>query len=1543
MMLFVCIVVKAQRFTDKLDRGLVATVAQNGNGNFVSWRIFGEEYYGVTYNLYCNGSLLASNLSVSNYVHKGGNSSSSYQVAPVYNGKEGQRSEAVARWLGDYQYKVTQLHQVYKDVPFKRVTDRNGTDVTGKYIINDISLADVTGDGVVEFIVKRLNSAVSTTTWVNGSNGEKVYQSEAYCPDNDSTFNLLECYNMKGERLWYIDCGPNLCSRGNTEINVAAFDWDRDGKAEVIMRGADNMIIHTSDGGAINIGDMNVDTRWVGIEYTNSGREFLLYLNGETGQPYPIGPDGSLWMDYPLPRYEVGETDDLLGSSAEGAIWGEGIQGHRPTKHRIGAPFLDGKQASIFIGRGCYTRHKFCALDVDSATHQLTQRWRWNCYDNTSPWYGNGYHNFQISDVDWDGRDEIVYGSMVVDDNGLGLSTTGLGHGDAQHCADLDPYRHGQEQFACNETRPAMNYRDATTSKIYYRLQTNSDDGRALCGNFTNKYPGCVGMSSQSGAVSTVADKLLPDVDRFDLNFRIYWDGDLCEEILNSQGTEKQAKIDKLGVGRIFLSTGDNMCNWTKNTPSAQGDILGDWREEIIMRKGDNMGIRIWTTNYPTRYRIPTLWHDHQYRQAMVWQMCAYNQPPHTSFFLGELEGITNCPPPLMLTGRTMIPNGSVVSKAHNDKQILMYDTGNMEYTLEDGASPHVAIFNVPSWVQGTNSSKTDGTADIIYEYFTCNVRGGAFAGNMRLVKQGDGILHLPKVEQRYTGPTDVWAGTLNFDGKLLNSSLWLNRFAQLNSDGGEFRYIKMDYDSKLRPGGADNVGVITTDSLILGFGSRIIIDLYSNDDLKADQIHTEYLSLETKDWEYGPRYLAPVMEFSVHTVSGEPETGRYLIGTADSVQGCLDDILIEGLGTKHSASLTYEGGKIYIDIANIRTASSIIWNGNNSNVWDFANQQNFTLASNPNVTDESFITGDKVFFLSAASQYNIAIEGAIDADSIIVDSNEDYLFGGNGSIIGSSAIVKRGEGKLTIKNDNAYTGGTRISGGTVSVSALSNANQEKGNLGAVVHAPAKFVIENGATLQATASVTQGSPMLMMTDEGGVINNASDFIVDKPISGTKLTKEGNGLMRLNVDNAELDQMTIKAGTVRCVSCTKPAKMVELAGGTLTENAGTSYTIKVTGSRKSYWNLAERSGYSNKLIGDGTIQIYCPSVVGKGWMATRTPISGNWSAFEGRVIASVNSGETRFTLDNSYGMPNGTLEIPEDIEVQNSGKTYRIGKVAGKGKLGGVCSFANGGGTGANTWIVGDDDNFDMEATVTGSGTNLTKVGAGCITVAGRWDNTGTVRVNEGELRLTKTASLGTGTVSVAEGALLSGITGNTLLTNSKITIDGTLRVGSTPSATIGVIDFGGKDLTMSRNSVLQLCVSQCATKASTGGTNLANIGQFTMNGTIALTLPASNTLEVGDSVILWSAKRFSGTPTLESTLIDEAQGLVWDTSKLSSGILYVKQGPTAVHSIHEVGHDADVQLYHIDGRTIPSTERKKLSPGIYIIRNGKEPKKIVVK
>ena len=412
----------AQRPTDALDRGLVAV--QTDGGVFCSWRILGEEYYGVEYNIYRDHEKLNSEpLNVSNYLDPGGNASSRYSVEAVVRGVPQAHSPEVETWTNNY-LEVEMDHG----------------DLKSTYIPNDACCADVDGDGELEIILKFDNSSDANAGYLPGGyNGE---------------YAIIEVYKLDGQKLWWIDLGPNMTDFQNNENNIIAYDWDGDGKAEVVLRAADGTTIHDKDDVTTHVvGDPSKNYRPEGPNsgsfFIHEGAEYLLYLNGETGEVYQE-------MEYPLKRLEDGETDLKKA-------WGDDY-GHRSTKHFFGAPVLDGRKPSIFLARGIYTRHKMVALDVDPATHKLTERWRWNCNEPGSKWYGQGYHNYGIADVDWDGRDEIVFGSMVIDDNGKGLSTTGLGHGDAQHCSDFDPYTFGQEIFACNENLPGgNNFRDATT------------------------------------------------------------------------------------------------------------------------------------------------------------------------------------------------------------------------------------------------------------------------------------------------------------------------------------------------------------------------------------------------------------------------------------------------------------------------------------------------------------------------------------------------------------------------------------------------------------------------------------------------------------------------------------------------------------------------------------------------------------------------------------------------------------------------------------------------------------------------------------------------------------------------------------------------------------------------------------------------------------------------------------------------------------------------------------------------------------------------
>ena len=1462
-LLFIATATFAQRTTDLLDRGLVAVPATSGSGNLVSWRIFGEEYYDVTYNLYCNGTQIAKDLKTSNYTHTSGTASSKYQVAAVVRGVEQAKSDVVTRW-----------NNGMLTIPVQKITGRDGTDVTSNYTLNDISLGDLDGDGIVEFIVKRPCNLAANVSQKN-------------------CFHVLDCYDHHGNRLWWIDLGPNMLSGADEQWDCVCYDWDGDGKAEVLLRIQDNAYIHYADGTSELIGSANVDTRWDGIEYTSSGNEYLLYLEGATGRPYNIGPSSHPhYIDYPIQR---GQDSD----------WGSGIVGHRSTKHYFGAPFLDGRHASIFLGRGCYTMHKFAAYDVDPTTHKLTQRWYW---ENTTsgPWFGQGYHNFAIGDVDWDGRDEIIFGSMVIDDNGKGLSTTGLGHGDAQHCADLDPFRKYEEQFACNESSPAMNYRNAVTSQFYYRQKAGGDDGRALCANFTNTYPGSVGRSVSTGWISTVADKEITELngDAFiswgDLNQRIYWDGDLLDEYFDSPGTEGYGAIYKpseAGGGRWNFP--DSKCNnWTKNNPGAIADIFGDWREELVMRNGDNTAILVYTTGIPTQYRIPTLWHDHQYRNAMVWQSMGYNQPPHKSYFLGELEGITVAPPPLTMTGRKEVKNNGAITTT--DEHLIVCETNDTKITIADGASPYMVTFNVPSWVQGTagNNTTTQQTT-IRYQYYTCQVAGGALTGNTRVVKQGDGTLKLPNVDMTYSGETDVWAGTLCFDGKLSHSPLWLNRFAELNSDGGYFYSIKADYGSVIRPGGPDKAGVLEVyQEMRLGIGACLELDVYSEGH-QADCINIWGGVIKEKKttevWQkYGPQYLQPVIRIVEHMAEGANtlEPGDYIIGQFLVHKGSytVEDFKVEGITDLWHELFVDDQDRVILRLHEARPANEIVWKGEDSRIWDFAKTPNFFLAGDAEQKPEIFVKGDIVNFTDECVRGVVELIDEVEADTVrFTNDQKTYTLQGTGGLMGNTAFVKEGSKRVTINLESSYTGGNYLRGGITVVGALANSTKPKGNLGGVTKNPVKFTMENGAELQTTAAVTNGSPIRMIGD-GGIINNAADFNQEAAFSGTTLTKRGSGWLKPNIEST-LRKLIVTDGTVDAGA--KVASSVELQNtAALTGNGFLTTPIFVADKAKAKLTTMNRQTTNLTLTGSGQLTVYCATEKGSNYYATRTPIVFNLSKFQGTLVAeAVYTADGRFTLDTSSGGDGWTLNIPDGRYVQNSGKTLRMGQLTGKGSLGGYSAFRNGVNAVANTWQVGNDStDFTFEGAVT-SIDNFNKMGKSKMTAKGAWDNTGSVTVSAGTLMMDG-ASLGTGALTVAKNATLAGVG---TLKNSAVTVSGMIQPGKSSVAYTGTIDLGGQNLTINSTGTYKLCARMCTTSRVRGCTSLANINKLTMNGTIEVVLSEYQTLSAGDSIRIFDCKLFSGSPKLKLP-----RKFIWDTSRIREGLLFVV-GEATMEDVNQDG------------------------------------------
>ena len=1512
----------AQRFTDKLDRGLVAV--KTTKGVYCSWRIQADEYYDVKYNLYRDGTKVnAEPLDVSNFTDTSGSESSQYTVKAVLNGVEQQASKA-----------ATVFKSNYKEIKIKHDASLKAT-----YEPNDACCADVDGDGEVEILMK----------FNNKEEIEQLY------PKNGPTINgvetkeysMLACLKQDGTVLWWVNCGPNMGDFQNNEQNIVGYDWDMDGKAEVVMRLEEGSTVHMADGTTYTIGaDGKNGTSWKNYRepkasgsvewFTHYGKEFLWYCEGATGKPYQC-------IDFPLKRLEDGETDLK-------AAWGDGY-GHRSSKYFFGAPYLDGKHPSIFLGRGIYTRHKFMAYDVDPKTHDLKVRWKWTNNQPGSPWYGEGYHNYIVADVDWDGRDEIVWGSMVIDDNGKGLSTTGLGHGDAQHIGDFNPYIHGQEMFACNEDNPSNNYRDATTSKIYYRKTDTNDDGRCLAGNFYNDIPGAVGHSAHDTPISTVTnDHVSLNTNGLSMNFRIYWDGDLLEECFNN------TEVTKPGVGTIATFLGAYSNNGTKATPCYQGDIFGDWREEVIERTADN-NIRIYTTDVPTKWRNYSLWYDHQYRNGMVWQPCGYNQPPHVSYFLGELEGITIAPPPLTTTGREEV--GSTISKALDGRHALLATTGDATVSVAEGASPAIFTDNAPSWVQGTAASecRTKDT-EIKYTYYVHTLTGGAFTGGMRLVKQGDGTLVLPNVKQTYTGKTDVWAGTLLFDGTMESSPVWLNRFAELNSNGGNFKGgIKADYGSVIRPGGKENIGTLTTSSLDLGFGARVVFDAK---DGNVDKLVAAKMSIEKKYWKNGPQYNTPVFEFAT-----APAPGTYTLAEVGELTGKLSDIVVEGLDG-HKFSLEYTDGKIVLNLSDTRDSESCVWTGEKGSVWDLMSTENFSSS------DKMFVTGDELTFNDEAATTNVNVaEDVTPGDVYFANNKKVYSLAGKGSILGEASLNVVGTGTVFVKNTNKYSGGTNIEGGILIPTTLANKDGlEYGSLGA---ADNTITLSNNGTLKVTTGMTASHP-IVLGENGGAINNTGTLILNGGIKkgagkNRDLYKMGAGTLQLN-STADFDVLYINQGTVYDFQdghfsgktiVLNGSKVVLQASNSIYSSNSDNVNIEVPKGKSGIWYPDGRCDYTGKLTGEGTIDIYAT------WI--RCPFKGDWSKFAGTINAkrgNKNAYEPVFDFCNTYGIPLATLNVDsrftKDYAFCTNGKSFAIGALTGTGYI------SNGGniGSGANTLTIGGKNtNFEFKGSINGS--YVVKNGTGIWTISSEdvLANAKSLKILDGVVKLNKataTSSMTAPTVLYVqnEGELRGvGCTYGVSLLKG-----GILRPGSNAETAqtnnTGVINIlknlnavAGSSIYVNKTKADSISVNTYTGSKSPAWAFLNVGGNAVLNGTIYVTYKDTWTPAVGDYVrVLDCAGSISGNPTFELQALPA--GLEWDTTPfLSTGTIRVAVS-TGIKEVGLDGGSFKADVYTIGGFKLTSLMTTKatmmsdlknrgLAAGTYIVRTAQGGIKVTLK
>lgn len=629
------------RQMEKLDRGLIAI--KTDGGVYLSWRlfdsednIFGSADKNVSFNVYRDGKKISEVATKTNYVDS--TVGTNYSVAPVINGVEGEKCNP-----------VTAYNNSYFDIPLLKPDDEtiydpsNNKLATYSFFPADCSTGDVDGDGEYEIIVK----------WTS-------HERDVGTPAYSGTVHLA-AYKLDGTKLWKndIELGKNVYSSAHT-LQFLVYDFDGDGKSEVICQTS----LGSKDGQGKYVSNAAqtdeeikaiTDKENSTADYRSSsgvitkGEEFLTVFNGETGAAMDT-------ISLPTTR-----------GSENGVDYGDDF-GNRSNRFVSDIAYLDGEKPYAIYLRGYYfgrngkQRTSIAGISWDGTAlsptyHFDTQKGQEGYYDGAYQYVGNGNHNCTVADVDNDGKDEFITGALcmeVNDDNEFRPKwCTYLQHGDALHIGNYDPTHTGFEFFTVHEDSGTnslsgnditldfgMSVIDAETGNIMFHEGASDDTGRGVmanvgAGGYYQIWSAKNSARQSNGGTDFTTATSLTGRNTPSMNFRIFWDGDLYDNLLNGANiTDWNGR----NMSNIF-SAGNYDCvsiNGTKANPSLQADLFGDWREEVIYPTSDGTALRVFSTTDTTDYKIKTLMQDPVYRSGVAAEQTAYNQPPHVGFYMGK-------------------------------------------------------------------------------------------------------------------------------------------------------------------------------------------------------------------------------------------------------------------------------------------------------------------------------------------------------------------------------------------------------------------------------------------------------------------------------------------------------------------------------------------------------------------------------------------------------------------------------------------------------------------------------------------------------------------------------------------------------------------------------------------------------------------------------------------------------------------------------------------------------------------------------------------
>ncbi len=1397
----------SQRRMENLGRGVVAVRAGTSSA-FISWRLLGDDpkYIGFNvYKSYNGGTATKLNSSVlkagTNYTDNSADFSKkiSYYVKPVVNGVEGVASTS-------FSLKIGNKIQPCFLIPIK--APESG------YTICDVQVGDLDGDGEYDYVIDRqapIDPATLSGTQMSFGNQK------------------MEAYKSDGTFLWSVDLGvtsriTDNVSPGAATINVGnwdgmnVYDLDGDGKAEVVLKTANDVTF--GDGKKL------VDS--------NPLNQYVSVLNGLTGAE----------------RSRILIPNDYSDRGVMGASFA--------------IAYLDGIKPSI-VGfhknRKADGHFNLTMLAWDFNGTNITQRWKW-MRGNTEAEDG---HQMRIADVDGDGKDDVCQIGFTLNSDGTlrySLSKYGILHGDRFYISKIDPAKDGLQGYGCQQNNPngiIDFYYDVNTGKPFWKNVTTPpapDAGRAMIGDIDPRFPGAEMWSFWGVKNAQTGIKITPDSVQPYPTQTFWWDGDLLNDNLNDGKFEKWDYANSKTSRFFNVSTYESAFADGKN-PLFWGDILGDWRTEVIYKTPDESNLVIFTTNHATNTRLYTMMHNPQYRVQITTR--GYEQSPYPDYYIGT--DMTTPPTPLMQTAKCIWKGNSSnnVWDATTSNWVVNGVTG----TYTQGDDVMFDLSGSPDTTVTLSGSLSPSSIKVISPVNYSLTGSGKLSGSTGLLKSGGGALSLNSLCE-YTDTTRVEEGQLFVNGLLTQSTVLVAANALLGGAGVITKSPILNKSAKIAPGVKDGLGTLT-------FNSGLIIpaNTICQIDLTDDSLGT--LKPSDKIVVNGNLVINDTMTILLNAISGKVKPGSYpIISYTGSFSGNLSKISIAGLfGQK--CVLSNSSNVITLTIVSSRKSSSVIWDGTAS-TWDLMSTNGWLLDNNKTY----FAANDSVNFNTVNGTTNINIVGTLPVSHISVNSSSNnYTFSGNGNIGGDGGLTKSGNSKLSVLNKNSFTGKTIVNGGTLEINSIAETGLES-SIGAPTTTDWSYLTVNNATLSyigTTDGVTNRGLTLAGTSDTinvSVANKSLSFM-ESVIGTGKLVKTGSGTLVFNKANTYSGGTVIKDGIVGFLSDEAnfgTNTTVQLEGGTLRMyNSGSLST-------KNYWNFnvpANKTGslitdsrcdFYGTLTGSGTMNLYLTSLNSYG--AIRNNYYGNWSAFTGNINISTSSLGGLFSISNTSGYANASFSLGDLVTATHTtpGSTVTFGDLSGTST-----AIVN------NIKLVVGGKNTDATFNGVISGAySVTKNGTGAWTLTNANTYSGGTTVSGGTLVVSNTtgSATGTGTVNIS-GAKLTG-TGR---------ISGGVAVNSGSNLApglngIGTINLAG-GLALKSGSTTSIEINK-----STSKFDIVNVtGSCVLNGVLNISNIGSVAFKAGDKFKIFNATAFSGAFT-SVTPSTPGVGLQWDLSAIAT-------------------------------------------------------------